>query len=178
MQKISIEKLKIIKQWAEQYLYKSTSPDYLPYAFDDIFQVILPAEKRKVPNGPFKYQPITENNIISNKILHLQIGDDYKRFFDFVHVCSIFKQWSNALTEVANQPEVLGAHWDLLDDDNQQHLKTIANWLDAVIASCKNPVDGSDLNAQEISKLKSSLEILKRSYELLDNKTTKSFIFS
>lgn len=93
-------------------------------------------------------------------------------------VCTKLVNWNNSLGKVAKEPEVLGSKWDLLNEDNENHLKALSEWLQSVISSKKNPIDGSDLNEVDIKKLEVASDCLVRSYEMLKPDMKKSFELS
>lgn len=173
-EKLSLDKLKTLKRWTEHF---SNPKKYIEYSvFDDIFRIMMPFDKRKPVEGSSLCEPIVKDGIILNKLLYSQIGLAYKKYHDFVSVCSHLSNWSNQLEKLSKEPEVLGSKWDVLNDDNQQHLKLILDWLQLVISTKKNPVDGCDLSDSDINQLIKANDVLSRSYDMLNNDVKKSFV--
>jgi len=176
-EKISIEKLKTLKCWTEQFLNPKIYTDFLPAVFGDIFRVLLPFEKReKIKGSPFT-QVVEENGHILIPSLYDRIGQSFQKYHDFMMVCMKLVNWDN-LGKVAKEPEVLGSNWDILNEDNANHLKALSEWLQSVIFSKNNPIDGNYLNELDIKKLEVASDCLVRSYEMLKPDMKKSFVFS
>ena len=166
-QRIPLARLEVVKIWVDQFLNLKHMNDFLPTLFSDIFIILIPYEKReKVPGSPL-YKAMEQNGEILIHPLQEQIGLAYKKYHDFMAACITLKSWSHNLGKIAKEPENLGRNWTLLEEGNEDFLKSLIDWLQAILSKGQNPIDATELKQSEIERLNVKCEVLLRAYEML-----------
>lgn len=171
------ERLQLVKSWADQFLNPSLLENYLSLVFDDIFRVLLPYEKRGIikTRDCFWNNDIEKDGNILIQPLRDQIGRAYKKFHDFKSICSKLSKWPS-LEFLTKSPESLRCSLDLLEDE--EILKPLADWLESIIASGRNPIDDTNLSDIDIKQLKDSSNILLRACDGLKLEQEKASLLS